>query len=131
MNPYNKDTQEGFFHTWEAGYGAIDQHECPYEGDDEENQQMRLVWMKGYNFKQREGRKERKQSKKRTTKTQEQSIEESTVAQITEEPLAAFSDDVLMLELAKRKQGELTKLKQKRAELDQKIAVLEAICGNL
>ena len=130
-NPYNKETQETMFNNWEAGFAAVDKNDCPYEGDDEENQQFRLVWMKGFNAKQRAERKAKRQAQNAVEATAVvkgiSSTAEPTVNHVPK--LSDIKTEELMRELANRKQGELVQLKQQREELDKKIAVLEAICG--
>lgn len=50
-NPYDEKKNEGDFHSWQAGYGASSEMECPYSNDDGH---LLTSWMKGYRTKLKE-----------------------------------------------------------------------------
>lgn len=118
-NPYDVKTQATLYHNWQAGYSSESAESCPYEGDDQENQEFRLIWMKGFHAKQKEYKSNTKEKKTVADKSKTTAVND----------LTKLSDTALIKELIARKQPELDRLKKQREEIDKKIALIEAICN--
>ena len=104
-NPYNEKKEEGSFHSWQAGYGASSEMECPYSNDDGP---LLTSWMQGHRAKLKEIGAAEPEIPQEKPKPASQKPQPKKQPQATPTPqktisLEDFSSEDLEKELNKRK----------------------------
>lgn len=113
-NPYPPQ-QEAKYMSWEHGYTAKSETECPYDAEDSDYKELRKIWLAGW--------KANKTNKKPTEETAELAAEILSVGSV--ESIDKVPTELLEQELKKRKTRELEMLKQKEQSLSEQLKILQ------
>lgn len=128
-NPFDRQKQEAMYLAYEHGFNSVEKEENPYI-DMPEMASAMSAWNQGYNANKKRAKRIKPSplspEEMLPLDTEEHIINNHSTFKDTN-PLNVLTDEFLITELKRRKQGELHRLLMQKEDIDRKVTKLKAL----